>query len=136
MSVVCKCLFQSQFHQFLGRWTHVFISLSKLYHRKSQPLKILRHLHCTPTVKCNFFDVKLLSQFIDEVFDKTIVNHISLSGFQKALPFPYIIWDMVTSYSKRQSFLRQPEVGQNIIMLIIFSRWKDKHESCNIRSGR
>ena len=76
--------------------------------------------------------MKFLSQLIDEVFDKTIVNHISLSCFQIALPFPYIIWNMVTSYSKGQSFLRQPEVGQNIIMFIIFSRWKDKYKSCYI----
>ena len=76
--------------------------------------------------------MKFLPQFIDEVFDKTIVNHISFSSFQIALPFPYIIWDMVTSYSKWQCFFRQPEVRKNIIMFIIFSRWKDKYKSCNI----
>ena len=77
--------------------------------------------------------MKFLSQLIDEVFDKTIVNHISLSCFQIALPFPYIIWNMVTSYSEWQCFFRQPEVGKNIIMLVIFCWRKDKHESCNIR---
>ena len=76
--------------------------------------------------------MKFLSQFIDEVLDKTIVNHISLSRFQVALPFPNIIWNMVTSYSEGQRFFRQPEVRQNIIMFIIFSRWKDKYKSCNI----
>ena len=76
--------------------------------------------------------MKLLPQFIDEVFDKAIVNHISFSGFQVALPFPYIIWNVVTPYSEWQCFLRQPEVREDIIMLIIFSRRKDKHKSCNI----
>ena len=77
--------------------------------------------------------MKLLSQLIDEVFDKTVVNHISLSRFQVALPFPYIIWDMVTSYSKWQCFFRQPEVGQNIIMLVIICWRKYQDKSCNIR---
>ena len=39
---------------------------------------------------------------------------------------------MITSYTERQCFLRQPEVRKNIIMFIIFSRWKDKYKSCNI----
>ena len=76
--------------------------------------------------------MKLLPQFIDEVFDKTVVNHIALSGFQIALPFPNIIWNMVTSYSEGQCFFRQPEVRENIIMLIFICWRKDKHESCNI----
>ena len=76
--------------------------------------------------------MKFLSQFIDEVFNKTVVNHISFSSFQIALPFPYIIWNVVTSYSEWQCFFRQPEVRKNVIMLIVFSGWKDKHESCNI----
>ena len=106
-----KRLFQGQFHQFLGRRAHIFVALPELHQREAQSLQILRHLHRTPTVKCNFFDVKLLPQFIDEIFDKTIVNHIALRSFQIALPFPNIIWNMVTSYSERQCFFRQPEVG-------------------------
>jgi len=78
--------------------------------------------------------VKLLSQFFNEVFDKTIVNHISISGFQVALPFPYIIWNMVTSYSEGQCFLRQPEVRQNRIYLIIVCWREHQNKSCNIRS--
>ena len=133
MSVVCKCLFQGQFHQFLGRRAHIFVTLTELNHCKSKPLQILRHLYRTPAVKCYLFDVKLLSQFIDEVFDKAIVNHIPLSCFQIALPFPYIIRNVVTPYSEGQRFFRQPEVRQNVVMLIVFSGWKDKHKSCNIR---
>ena len=76
--------------------------------------------------------MEFLSQFIDEVFDKAIVNYIPLSGFQVALPFPNIIWNVVTSYSEWQCFFRQPEVRKNIIMFIIFSRWKDKYKSRNI----
>ena len=77
--------------------------------------------------------MKFLSQFIDEVFDKTIMDNISLSGFQISLTFPNIIWNVVTSYSKGQSFLRQPEVGQNIIMLIFICWRKYQNKSCNIR---
>ena len=78
--------------------------------------------------------MEFLPQFLDEIFDKTIVNHISLSGFQVTLPFPHIIWNMVTSYSEWQSFFREPEVRQNRIYLIILSRWKDKDKSRNICS--
>ena len=136
MSIVGKRLFQGQFHQFLSRRAHIFVALPELHHRKTKPLQILRHLHRTPAVKCYLFDMKFLSQFIDEVFDKTVVNHISFSCFQIALPFPHIIWNMVTSYSEGQCFFRQPEVRKNIIMLIFICWRKDKHKSCNIRSGR
>ena len=76
--------------------------------------------------------MKLLPQFIYEIFNKTIVNNVAFGSFQIALSLPYIIWNMVTSYSEWQCFFRQPEVRQNIIMFIIFSRWKDKYKSCNI----
>ena len=60
------------------------------------------------------------------------MDNIPLSCFQVSLPFPNIIWDMVTPNSEWQCFFRQPEVRKNIIMFIIFSRWKDKYKSCNI----
>jgi len=64
--------------------------------------------------------MKLLPQFIYEIFNKTIVNNVAFGSFQIALSLPYIIWNMVTSYSEWQCFFRQPEVRKNIIMFIVF----------------
>lgn len=76
--------------------------------------------------------MEFLPQFVNEVFNKAIVNNISLSGFQITLPFPYIVGNVVTSYTERQGFLRQPEIRQNVIMLILFRWRKDKHKCCDI----
>lgn len=86
VSVVGKCLFQGQFHQFFGR-----ISLPKLHHRKTKLFQILWHLHRTPSIECYLFDVKFPPQFINEVFDKAIMSNITIKSFQIILLFPDIL---------------------------------------------
>ena len=86
VSVVGKCLFQGQFHQFFGR-----ISLPKLHHRKTKLFQVMRHLHSPQIVKSNFFDVKFPPQFINEIFDKAIMSNITIKSFQIILLFPDIL---------------------------------------------
>ena len=86
MSVVGKCLFNGQLHQFFGR-----ISLPELHHRKTKLFQVMRHLHSPQIVKSNFFDVKFPPQFINEIFDKAIMSNITIKSFQIILLFPDIL---------------------------------------------
>ena len=45
------------------------------------------------------FDMEFLPQFIDEVFDKAIVDNIALRCFQITLLLPHIIGNVVTANS-------------------------------------
>ena len=64
------------------------------------------------------------------------MDDISFGGLQKALSFPDVVRDMVSSDSKLQRIFRYPKVRQNTELIILIQRRKYQHEGCNIRCGR
>ena len=61
------------------------------------------------------------------------MHDIALGGQQVALPLPEVVWDVIAPNAQIKRFLRQPEVRENIIMLVLIGRREHQHESRNIR---
>ena len=133
MSAVGNALLQHQFHQFLGGWGHILEALSERNDREAHALKVLYHLHSTPTVKGDFPNIETLTQAFDELLNVALVNDIALSGLQKALPFPHIVWHMVTADSKVEVILRYPEVRKDDVFVVLIFRWEYQNECRNVR---
>ncbi len=102
MSTVGQLLLQRQFHEFLGRWGHILKSLTERNNGKAHTLKVLYHLDSSPAVKGNFSNIEAFSKSLDEFLDVTVMDDISFGGLQKALSFPDVVRDMVSSDSKLQ----------------------------------
>ncbi len=88
----------------------IVIRISRLANRETKPLKVLHHLDSAPPVECDLFDMKFLSEIINEIFDKAIMDHVPLRSLQKSLPLPYVIRNMVTPHTQAHIFFRYPEV--------------------------
>ena len=110
MPAVGNALLQHQLHQLLGGRRHILKALSERNDREAHALKVLHHLHSTPAVKGNLPDIETLTQALDKLLDVAIVNNIALGGLQKALPFPHIVWHMVTPDSEVEVIFRYLEV--------------------------
>ena len=133
MSAMCYPLFKCQLHQLLGRRTHILIPLSERNNGKSHALKVLYHLHSSPPVKCNLFDMKFCSQLINELLDKSIMDDIALGGLKTSLGCPYIIWDMIPSDTQPHVIFRYPEIRKYHIFFHIISWREHQHECRDIR---
>ena len=135
MSTVGNVLLQYQLHQFLGRRGHILEPLSEGNDREAHALKVLHHLHSTPAVKGDLPNIKTLTKAFDELLNIAVVNDISLGGLQKALPFPHIVWHMVTPDTQLQVVLRYPEVRQDDVFVVLVL-WREHQNECrNIRCG-
>ena len=55
------------------------------------------------------------------------MDDISFGGLQKALSFPDVVRDMVSSDSKLQRIFRYPKIRKNA-ELVIFIQWR-KHQN-------
>ena len=117
--------FHQQLVQFLGWGRHILKALPEGNHCKSHILQVLHHLRGIPTVIGNFDDMVLLSQLLNEPFNKPVMDHVSFRGQDVPLPFPYIIEDMIPAAAQFQCFLRQPEERQNNVFLLFRPRRKD-----------
>ena len=109
MTAVGNALFQHQFHQFFGGRGHILEPLSERNDCEAHALKVLHHLHSTPTVKGDLPNIETLTQAFDELLNVAVVNDITLGGLQKALPLPHVVWHMVTpvSYTHLDVYKRQ-----------------------------
>ena len=135
MPAVGNALLQHQFHQLLGGRGHILEALSERNDREAHALKVLHHLHSAPAVKGNFPNIEPFAQAFDEFFDIAVVNDIALSGLEVSLPFPHIVWHMVTPDSKVEVVLRYPEVRQDDVLVVLVFRRKHQNKCCNIRCG-
>lgn len=125
MASVSNFLFQNQLHQFLGRRGHIFETLTEGNHGETHALQVLNHLDGTPTVKCNFPDIELLAQAFNKLFDVTIMNDITLSGLKEALALPDVVRHMIPADAKVKVVLRNPEIRQHRIFVILVLRgWR------------
>ena len=80
VSTVGDLFLKHQLHQLLGGRGHIFEALSKGNDRKTHALKILHHLHSTPTVEGDLPNIETLTQAFDELFDVAVMNNIALGG--------------------------------------------------------
>ena len=110
MPTVGDLFLKHQFHQFFCGRGHILKALSERNYRETHTLKVLHHLHSAPTVEGDLTDVVAFTQALDEFFDVTIVNDISLGGLQEALPLPNIIRHMVAPDTEVQVILWNPEI--------------------------
>ena len=72
------------------------------------------------------------SQIHNELFDKSIVDHVAFRGVDIALSFPHIVKHMVTATSQFQGFFRQPEERQHGVFFILRPWRKNQNESCDV----
>ena len=135
VSAMGELFIQSQAHQLLGGWGHIFEALPEGNHRKAEALQVLHHLRRTPAVKGNFPDVVLCAQLVDEGLNKAIVDDISLGGFQIPLLFPHIIGNVIPAHPQVEIILRYPEERQDHIFIAFIFRREYQHEGGNIRGG-
>ena len=63
------------------------------------------------------------------------MNDIALGGQQKALPLPHIVWHMVTPDTQIEVVLRNPEVRQDDVFVVLVLWREHQDECCNIRCG-
>lgn len=70
--------FHQELVELLGRRAHIFKALTERNDCESHPLKVLGHLHGSPSVKGNLQNVISLAQLLDDLFDKAVVDDISL----------------------------------------------------------
>ena len=124
--------FLQELFKLLGRWGHVFISLAEGDYGKSHPLQILGHLHGSPSVERDLKDVVLCPQLPDELFDKSVVDHISLRRHQISLLFPHIVGDGCPPHPQRNRILRHPEEREHDIFLILCPRREHQHKGCDV----
>ena len=115
-------LFQYQSHKFFRWRRHGCEALTKRYNRKTHTLQVLRKLRCAPTVISNLPNVEPLSKLLNKLFDITVMHHISLCGLQKSLSLPDIIRNMIPLYPELQRFLRNPEITQHLVTVILIHR--------------
>ena len=106
MPVVRDFLLQRQLHQLFGRRRHITVALTELHQREAQSLKVLRHLHRAPAVEGNLPDIEPRTQFVDEVFNETVMHDVALGGHQEALPLPEVIRHMVAPDAQVKRLLR------------------------------
>jgi hypothetical protein len=76
----------------------------------------------------NFFDIEFMPKIVNEIFNKSVMNHIPLRDIQEALPPPKFIRHMIPSDTQVKCFLRQPEIRQKIISVIFRNRRKDQNK--------
>ena len=99
MPTMGELLLQRQLHQFLGRRRHILEALSEGNNGKSQPFKVLHHLHGAPAVKGDLADVEASAQFLDEFFDEAVMHDVSFRSQEETLLLPKIVLYMVTPYA-------------------------------------
>ena len=136
MPAVCDFLFQHQLHQLFRRRRHILEPLSERHDREAHAFQILHHLHGTPPVEGNLADMETFPQFFDELFNEAVMHHISLGGLEKSLPLPHVIRYMVTPDAQVKIVLRNPEVREDDVLVLLIQRGKHKHECCDVRGGR
>ena len=129
-------LFQYQLHQFLGRRRHILKALPEGNDCEAHALQILHHLHGSPAVKGDLPDIEPLAQLLDEFLNVAVMHYIALSSHQYTLSFPLVIGNMISAHTQVKGFFRYPEVGQNIIFILLIQRRKHQHEGRNIRGRR
>ena len=126
----------SAFHQelveLLGGRAHIFEALSERYDRESHPLKVLGHLHGSPSVKGNLQNMIGLAQLLDDFLDEAIVNDITLGRHQVALLIPDVIWNGCPAHTLGNGILRNPEKREHDVFLFRGSGWEHQHKSRNV----
>ena len=127
--------FHEKFQKFLGRWTHIFKALAKRNNCKSHPLKVLHHLDSPPTVKGNFHDVVLLTEFFDELLDEGVVNHVSLRRHDISLLVPDIIRNRCSANPEWDRVFWDPEERKHDVFLRLVPGWEHKNKSRDIPSA-
>ena len=56
------------------------------------------------------------------------MHYIALSSHQYTLLFPQVIGNMISAHTQVKGFFRYPEVGQNIICILLIHQGKHQHE--------
>src|SRR5699024_1137939 len=98
---------------------------------KAHALKVLCHLYRSPSVKCDFEDVVLLAQLLDELLDETIVDDVSLGRHEVSLLVPDIVRNGRPAHTQRDGVLRYPEEREHDVFLILCPGREHQYKSCD-----
>ena len=124
--------FHQELVELLGGRAHIFEALSERYDCESHPLKILGHLHGSPSVKGNLQDVIGLTQLLDDFLDKSVVNDIAFCRHQIPLLIPDIIRNGCPAHTLGDRVLRYPEERKHDVLFFWDSRWEHQHKSRDV----
>ena len=127
--------FHQELVELLGRRAHIFESLTERNDCESHPLKVLGHLHGSPSVKGNLQNVIGLAQLLDNLFDKAVVDDISLGRHQVALLIPDIIRNGCPAHPLGDRVLRYPEKRKHDVLLLWNSGREHQHKSRDVSSA-
>ena len=124
--------FHQEFIKLLCRRRHILKSLTKRNNGKSHPFQVLRHLHRTPAVKGDLQDMIPLTQILNKFLNEAVMDHVSLCRHQIALLVPDVIGDGCPAHTKGNRFLRDPEIGEKDILLILRPWREHQHKGGNV----
>ncbi len=115
---------------------HIFESLSEGHHRVAHALKVLHHLHRSPTVERDLSDVVSLAELADEGLDESVVDHVAFGGLYVAGSFPYVVGNMITPHTQAQAVLGYPEPGEDHEFVMLIPGWEYEHEGGDVGGRR
>ena len=124
--------FHQELVELLGRRAHIFKALTERNDCESHPLKVLGHLHGSPSVKGNLQNVIGLAQLLDNLFDKAVVDDISLGRHQVALLVPDIIRNGCPAHTLGDRILRNPEKWKHDVFFFRGSGREHQHKSRDV----
>ena len=127
--------FHQELVELFGRRAHIFKALTERHDRKSHPLKVLGHLHRTPSVKGNLQNVIGLAQLLNDFFDKSVVDDIAFCRHQVALLIPDIIRNGCPAHPLGDRILRYPEKRKHDVLLLWNSGREHQHKSRDVSSA-
>ena len=124
--------FHQELVELLGRRAHIFEALTERHNCESHPLKVLSHLHGSPSVKGNLPNVIGLAQLLDDLLNETVMDDIALGRHQVALLIPDIIRNGCSAHPLGDRILRYPEKRKHDVLLLWDSRWEHQHKSRDV----
>ena len=91
MPGVGDALLQNQLHELLGGRAHILESLPERNDSEAHTLKVLHHLHSTPTVERDLTDIEPFPETLDELLNVPVMDNVSFRGLQVSLACPHIV---------------------------------------------
>ena len=124
--------FHQELVELLGRRAHIFEALTERHNCESHPLKVLGHLHGSPSVKGNLPNVIGLAQLLDDLLNETVMDDIALGRHQVALLIPDIIRNGCSAHTLGDRILRYPEERKHDVLFLWNSGREHQHKSRDV----
>ena len=84
-------------------------------------------------IPSRFWTICTAPQLLDELFNIPVVDDISFGCLDKSLLGPDVVHHMIPLHPQGQCLLRQPEVRQDAVLILVIQRREYKYEGGNVR---